>query len=156
MMRPLDSAFDCAQSIWSPPERQQRGSLPRRHQDLVKARAEDQGEGGHYGRHIIEKHIAAQESASRPNTRRHREGFRNHLASLHGRPIDGVTRRDVAVAIADVAAEHDKISAKQARSALNMFFIWAVKEGYAESSPVALTNDPAPDVCPNKGRDTCF
>jgi site-specific recombinase XerD len=82
--------------------------------------------------------------------------FRNHLASLHGQPIDGVTRRAVAVAIADVAAEHDKISAKQARSALNMFFIWAVKEGYAESNPVALTNDPSPDVCPNKGRGACF
>jgi integrase len=120
-------------------------------QDPVKARAEARAKAAITVGNTIEKFIAAKESASRPNTRRHRERFlRKFFAPLHSTPLDAVTRRDVAAAIADIAEAHGLISAKHSRAALNTFYLWSVKEGYAESNPVALTNDPAPGYEPRE------
>jgi site-specific recombinase XerD len=60
-------------------------------------------------------------------------------------PIDSVTRRDVAVAIAEIARQHGPGPASRARTAPSGFYTWALKEGIAsgESNPATFTNDPA-------------
>jgi integrase len=66
----------------------------------------------------------------------------DHFASLHGLPLHAIKRRDVAAALNRLAAEHGKVSAARARSALSAFFTWAMREGIADENPVAGTNRP--------------
>jgi integrase len=91
---------------------------------------------------VVDKYLVAREADSRANTHRHRRRFlKQYCAPLHGRPIDGVTRRDVALLMNDVAEQHGQASAKFCRSALSALYSWALKEGIAtESNPVEHTN----------------
>jgi integrase len=69
----------------------------------------------------------------------------HYFPSLQEMPIDGVTRRDVAVAVAEIARQHGPVSASRARTALSRLLYVALKEGIAsgESNPATFTNDPA-------------
>jgi integrase len=93
---------------------------------------------------VVERYLAAREPVARPNTMRNlTRSLRRLFAPLHGRPIDSVTRREVAVEVARIAEQHGRPTAKEARAALSAFYTWALKEGIAEgSNPVAYTNDP--------------
>jgi hypothetical protein len=100
---------------------------------------------------IIEQYLADREEVARPNTMRNlRRYLRQLFAPLHGRPIDGVTRRDVTDELNRLKKENGACTAKEARAALSAFFTWAWKAGNAtgESNPVTLTNDPNPGAKP--------
>jgi integrase len=118
--------------------------------DPLKARAEARAKARNTVGVVIEQYLAKREPVARPNTYRHLDRYLNrYFASLHGHAVEAVTRRDVAVAIAEVARVHGEVSAARARSALSAFYTWALKEGLAgESNPVAFTNDPAPGEKP--------
>jgi integrase len=119
-------------------------------QDPVKARAEARAKFALTVGNVVEKYLAANESVARPNTLRHQRRYlRRYFAGLHSHSIDSVTRRDVALLIAEITEQHGKSSAKHARAVLSSFFTWALKEGIAgESNPVEHTNDPSPGENP--------
>jgi hypothetical protein len=95
---------------------------------------------------VIEKYLAARRQTVRLSTYRHRY-LRRYFAPLHGCPVDAVTRRDVALAVAEIAKAHKPVAAARARSALSAFYSWALKEGVAgESNPVEHTNVPADET----------
>jgi integrase len=66
-----------------------------------------------------------------------------HFKSLHGMPIDQVSRKDVAARLVSITREHGSVTAARARAALSAFYGWAMGEGLADSNPVVGTNKPA-------------
>lgn len=66
----------------------------------------------------------------------------DYFKALHSKPIDAVTKKDVATRINAITLEHSSNTAKQARRFLSAFFTWAVKEAIADANPVIGTNDP--------------
>ncbi|ANY85289.1 hypothetical protein BB934_44805 (plasmid) [Microvirga ossetica] len=61
---------------------------------------------------------------------------------LHGLAIEKVTRRTVALQLAELALANGPIAANRARIALSSFFTWAMREGLADTNPVVGTNRP--------------
>jgi integrase len=59
---------------------------------------------------------------------------------LHGLPIEGVTRREVAAGVRAIAEHNGPVTANRARASLSTFFRWAIGEGLCEQNPVAGTN----------------
>jgi integrase len=112
--------------------------------DPVTERAQARARAANTVGAVVEQYLAARESVTRPNTRRHQVRYlRRFFAPLHSSPIDSVTRRDVALELARLTEEHGKSSARHARSVLSAFWTWALREGIAgEGNPVAFTNDP--------------
>jgi integrase len=63
--------------------------------------------------------------------------------SLHRLPVVGVKRRDVAVGLTEIEANHSPVVAARARAALSAFFAWAIREGFEiPANPVSGTNRP--------------
>jgi integrase len=60
--------------------------------------------------------------------------------SLHGHALGGVTRGDVAAALATIAKENGPVAANRARATLSKFFRWAIGEGLCDQNPVVGTN----------------
>jgi integrase len=100
----------------------------------------------------IEKYLAVREPIARKSTYEDSVRYlRRYFASLHDKPEEAVTRRDVAIIVSELAEEHGRVAAARARSALSAFYAWALREGRAgESNPVAFTNDPAKDEKPRE------
>lgn len=94
---------------------------------------------------VVDRYLDARTDAVRKTTLRHVTRYlRKYFAPLHSKPIDNVTRADVATVVASIAKEHGKSSAARARSSLSAFYAWALREGIAsESNPVAHTNSPS-------------
>jgi integrase len=61
---------------------------------------------------------------------------------LHGLTVEKITRRTVALHLAELASMNGPIAANRARIALSSFFAWAMREGLAETNPVVGTNRP--------------
>ena len=66
----------------------------------------------------------------------------DYFGPLHGKPINAVTRADVAVRLNAITNDRSADTAKQARVHLSAFFGWAMREGIANSNPVIATNEP--------------
>jgi integrase len=114
--------------------------------DPIKARAEARAKAAVTVASVVEKYLAARKPVARASTYRQLDRYLSeYFPSLDGMPIDAVSRRDVALAIADIAAGHGPVAAARARAALSAFYTWALKEGIAtgDSNPVTYTNDPA-------------
>jgi integrase len=121
--------------------------------DPIKARAEARSKAAVTVGNVVEEYLSAREKDLRASTHKSLSRYlRRHFAPLQSVPIDTVTRRHVALTVADIAREHGPSAAARARSALSAFYGWALKEGIAtsESNPVALTNDPAPSEKPRE------
>ena len=56
--------------------------------------------------------------------------------SLHALSLEAVTRRHIVAQLDIIAAEHGKVSADRARTALSAFFAWLIDGGYLDMSPV--------------------
>jgi integrase len=113
-------------------------------QDPVKARAEARLKAANTFGKVADLYLAAREPDLRAGSIRHiRRYLERYFAKLHGRPIDSITRADVALAIKGVAELHGKVTGARARATLSAFFAWAMKEGIAEANPVLATNSPA-------------
>jgi integrase len=92
---------------------------------------------------MVDVYIAKKESSVRYNTLRGIKLYlRNHWQPLHGLPVHGIERRDVAVALNEIAKQHGPSAVARARSVLSAFFTWAMREGIAERNPVIGTNTP--------------
>ena len=59
-----------------------------------------------------------------------------YFSPLHGKPIDGVIRKDVASCLVALVRERGPMSALRARDALHALYTWAMQMGLTESNPV--------------------
>ena len=66
-----------------------------------------------------------------------------YFGSLHARPLDQITRRDVAGCLTRVVTHNGSVTAGRARATLSAFYSWAMGQGLAEFNPVIGTNKPA-------------
>lgn len=66
-----------------------------------------------------------------------------HWKPLHGLPVAGIGRADVAARLGALAKENGPVAADRARAALSGFFTWAIREGLVDVNPVVATNRPA-------------
>ena len=90
---------------------------------------------------IVQGYLKAVEGASKGRTHGER---RRHLLRdwqpFHARPIDAITRRDVAARLQVLADEHGPIASNRARAALSAFYGWAIGRGHADINPVIGTD----------------
>lgn len=90
-------------------------------------------------RGLIDAYLAVAKALQRP--RSYLETQRHLLVAwkpLHAMPVADVTRRHVAARLAELSG----VTAARARAALSACFTWAIREGLAETNPVAGTNKP--------------
>jgi integrase len=64
----------------------------------------------------------------------------SHWKALHGLPLDGITRADVAASLTTIAKDSGPVAANRARSTLSKFYVWAIGEGLCDNNPVVGTN----------------
>ena len=87
---------------------------------------------------VVAEYLEAKRPEVRASTlapiRRYLTG--RYFRPLHGKPLDGITRRDIAARLVVIARENGSMSARQARAALNAFFVWALQMGLVENNPV--------------------
>jgi integrase len=69
--------------------------------------------------------------------------LRKRWAPLHGKPLDSITRRDIAARLEEIRVDHGPICANRARTYLGGAFTWALRQGLTESNPVLGTEPPA-------------
>lgn len=69
--------------------------------------------------------------------------LRKRWATLHDRPLDAITRRDVASRLEEIRTGHGPIAANRARTYLGSAFTWAMRQGLTDSNPVLGTEPPA-------------
>lgn len=93
--------------------------------------------GGLIAGYIADKEAKGRRTSTIGNLRNH---LNSHWAPLHARPLNAVTRAEVAARHREIAAESGPHAADRARSVLSTFFTWAMAEGLAEANPVANTN----------------
>jgi integrase len=89
-------------------------------------------------RAVVAEYLEAKQPDVRASTlapiRRYLTG--RYFRPLHGKPVDGITRGDIAARLVVIVREHGSMSARQARAALNAFFVWALQMGLIENNPV--------------------
>jgi hypothetical protein len=72
--------------------------------------------------------------------------LRKRWAPLHDRPLESITRRDIAARLEEIRVDHGPISANRARTYLGSAFTWAMRQGLTESNPVIGTEPPAAET----------
>jgi integrase len=98
---------------------------------------------------VSERYLDAKRDVLRPNS--HRDAaryFATHWAPLRNRPIETITRTDIAAGLQEIAKASGRVAAARARANLSALFSWAMKEGLCEANPVISTNDPAAGIKP--------
>ena len=92
---------------------------------------------------VVVLYLEARKPKMRPNTYVAADRYLSrHCAPLHKKPIDRVTREDVASLIRNLIRDHGMTSAARARGALATFFAWCMGEGIAKANPIIGTNNP--------------
>ena len=90
---------------------------------------------------LLPRFLRHQETRLRPRsyteTVRH---FQVNAKSLHGLPIEAVTRRAIADLLARIQEGSGAVTRNRVRSSLSAYFTWLAKEGYLDSNPVTFTN----------------
>jgi hypothetical protein len=88
-------------------------------------------------RAVVAEYLEAKQPDVRASTlapiRRYLTG--RYFRPLHGKPVDGITRGDIAARLVVIVREHGSMSARQARAALNAFFVWALQMGLIREQP---------------------
>lgn len=110
--------------------------------DPTKAKKEARAQatitlGGLIGTYIADKEKKGRRPTTIGNMRNH---LNNHWRPLHERPLSAITRAEIAARHRHLAEENGPHAADRARSILSTFFVWAIREGIAETNPVANTN----------------
>jgi integrase len=95
-------------------------------------------------RSTVDDYIEIKRAAVRPNTFREIERYLRgpHFKTLHGRPLEQITRKDIAGCLTRIVAKNGSVTASRARSTLSAFYVWAIGNGLAETNPVVGTNRP--------------
>ena len=90
---------------------------------------------------IIPAYLDARRGAIKDSTREIQQRHLNdHWSGLHDRPINDITRADVAGALTIIAKDKGPIVVNRARATLSKFYRWAIGEGICDHNPVAGTN----------------
>jgi integrase len=72
--------------------------------------------------------------------------FAQHWGPLRACPLEGVSRRDVAMRLQELTAQNGRTAAARARNHLSTKYAWAMGEGLCDVNPVIGTNDPEAGV----------
>ena len=96
----------------------------------------------HTVRGLVEEYLADKQAELRPRTFRDTATYLTgaYFKPLHGMTIDKVTRRDVAACLIRIKRERSPIVAGMARAKLSAFFVWCLRQGFAESNPTIGTD----------------
>jgi integrase len=100
---------------------------------------------------VSARYLDAKRGVLRPSS--HRDAaryFATHWAPLRDRPIEAITRADVASGLQEIAKASGRVAAARARANLSALFSWALKEGLTETNPVVATNDPSAGIKPRE------
>jgi integrase len=62
-----------------------------------------------------------------------------YAKALHGQQLAKIDRRDIATCIAAISQNSGKVTSNRVRSSISGFFAWAIRNGIAETNPVAGT-----------------
>ena len=90
---------------------------------------------------IIPIYLDARRAGIKDSTYELQERYLNsHWKALHGLPLDGITRADVAASLTTIAKGNGPVAANRARSTLSKFYVWAIGEGLCDNNPVVGTN----------------
>ena len=90
---------------------------------------------------IIPIYLDARRAGIKDATYELQERYLNsHWKALHGLPLDGITRADVAASLTTIAKDSGPVAANRARSTLSKFYVWAIGEGLCDNNPVVGTN----------------
>jgi integrase len=93
----------------------------------------------------VQDYLAAKEPDLRPRTMfqlRRYLADASYLKAFRGLPLDRITKRDVASAILRITRENGPAVAREVRSALSSFYVWARRQGLCEVNPVIDTERP--------------
>ncbi|WP_082504626.1 integrase arm-type DNA-binding domain-containing protein [Methylobacterium sp. Leaf111] len=69
-----------------------------------------------------------------------------YLAPIADFPIHGLTRRDVAVWLNDIAAQRGPHAANRGRTCLSAMYTWAMRQGHVDSNPVIATGKAVEEI----------
>jgi integrase len=98
---------------------------------------------------VVERYLTAKVDVVRPNTFRgaklHLETYFQPLARM---PVGSIKRADVAARLQEITKERGRTAAARARGNLSALFSWAMREGFCDTNPVILTNDPSDGINP--------
>jgi integrase len=95
-------------------------------------------------RSAIDDYLAIKRTKVRARTLREVERYLRgpYFKALHPRPLEQVTRKDVAGCLNRIVAHNGNVAASRARTTLAAFYVWALGAGLAEANPVVGTNKP--------------
>jgi integrase len=117
------------------------GLDPAAEREIRKAEAKPRAKSAKALASIIPIYLEARRGGVKPNTYVAQERYlNNHWEALHGLPLDGITRADVATSLAAIAKANGPVAANRARSVLSKFYAWAIGEGLCDANPVMGTN----------------
>ena len=96
----------------------------------------------HTVRSLVEEYLADKRAELRPKTFRDTATYLTgaYFKPLHGMTIDKVMRRDVAACLTRIKRERSPIVAGIARAKLSAFFVWCLRQGFAEGNPTIGTD----------------
>ncbi|MDR7037981.1 integrase [Methylobacterium sp. BE186] len=109
--------------------------------DPTKAKREARAQAALTFGSLVDRYIADKEAKGRrPSTVSNmRHHLKCHWQPLHCRPLNAISRADLAVRHRELVSECGPHAADRARSILSTFFVWAMAEGMANANPVTNT-----------------
>jgi len=96
----------------------------------------------HTVRRLVEDYLADKRLELRPKTFHDTATYLTgpYFKPLHAMAIETVTRRDVAACLTRIKRERSPIVAGLARAKLSAFFVWCLRQGFAEGNPTIGTD----------------
>jgi integrase len=90
---------------------------------------------------LLPRHLERQRAKMKPRSMQETERhLLVHAKTLHGYPIDSITRRTIATRLAAIEKGSGPAAANRVRTSLSAYFMWLAREGYIEANPVVYTN----------------
>jgi integrase len=97
-----------------------------------------------FGGELLRRYLAHKRASVRPRSyveiERH---LRGHAKSLHGRPVTGIKRRDIAIVVAKIAETSGPVAANHVLQSISAYFGWLAGEGILESNTAEYVNKAA-------------
>ena len=90
---------------------------------------------------LLPRYLSRQRSRLKP--RSYEETERHlvvHAKPLHGREVEKIDRRTIAIRLAEIAEQNGPAAANRTRASLSGYFAWLLREGILEANPVLNTN----------------
>lgn len=92
---------------------------------------------------LIPKYIAQKKAKNRSsNTLAEMQRYLNYANRFHGMPLASINRMELTDLFAALTTAKSALVADACRRYLSSFFSWAMRNGYAETNPVFLTERP--------------